>query len=46
MQSNGDAFANTFADAMLGYVVPLTAITLFVIAGRAWRTQRGLGIDN
>ena len=45
MQSNGEAFANTFAHAMIGYVVPLTAITLFVIAARAWRTQRGLPID-
>ena len=45
MQSNGEAFANTFADAMIGYVVPLTAITLFVIAARAWRIQRGLPID-
>ncbi len=42
MQSNGEPFANTFADAMLGYVVPLTAITLFVITARAWRIQRGL----
>src|SRR5699024_6528770 len=42
MQSNGESFASTFADAMLGYVVPLTAITVFVIAARAWRIQRGL----
>lgn len=46
MQSNGDSFASTFADAMLGYVVPLTAITLFVIAARAWRIQRGLPLNN
>jgi len=45
MQSNGEAFATTFAEAMIGYVVPLTAITLFVIAARAWRTQRGLPTD-
>ena len=45
MQSNGEAFATTFADAMIGYAVPLTAITLFVIAARAWRIQRGLPID-
>lgn len=45
MQSSGEAFANTFAHAMIGYVVPLTAITLFVIAARAWRTQRGSPID-
>lgn len=46
MQSKGDTFANAFADAMLGYVVPLTAITLLVIAARAWRIQRGLPIDS
>ena len=46
MQSNGVPFANTFADAMFGYVVPLTAITLFVIAARAWRIQRGLSVDH
>lgn len=46
MQSNGEPFANTFADAMFGYVVPLTAITLFVIAARAWRIQRGLSVDH
>ncbi|HKM36872.1 MAG TPA: calcium/sodium antiporter [Thiopseudomonas sp.] len=45
MQSNGESFASTFADAMLGYVVPLTAITIFVIAARAWRIQRGLPAD-
>jgi cation:H+ antiporter len=45
MQSNGDSFANTFADAIIGYVVPLTAITLFVIAARAWRFQRGLPLE-
>ena len=45
MQSNGDSFANTFADAIIGYVVPLTAITLFVIAARAWRIQRGLPLE-
>lgn len=46
MKSNGEPFASTFADAMLGYVVPLTAITLFVIAARAWRIQRGLSLGN
>ncbi|HZJ95311.1 MAG TPA: calcium/sodium antiporter [Thiopseudomonas sp.] len=46
MTSNGEPFASTFADAMLGYVVPLTAITLCVIAARAWRIQRGLSLDN
>jgi cation:H+ antiporter len=31
-------------DAMLGYVLPLTAVTLVVIAGRAWQKQRGQAI--
>ncbi len=46
MQSNGESFANTFAHAMIGYVVPLTAITLFIIAARAWRIQRCSPLDN
>lgn len=46
MKNNGEPFASTFADAMLGYVVPLTAVTLLVIAARAWRIQRGLSLDN
>jgi cation:H+ antiporter len=45
MHSNGESFASTFADAIIGYVVPLTAITLFVIAARAWRIQRGATVD-
>ncbi len=45
MQSNGEDFATTFANAMIGYVAPLTAITLFVIAARAWRIQRGTTFD-
>ena len=45
MHSNGNAFATTFAHAMIGYAVPLTAITLFIIAARAWRMQRGLPIQ-
>ncbi|MGN5595243.1 calcium/sodium antiporter [Stutzerimonas nitrititolerans] len=40
LASTGRPFANTFGDAMLGYVLPLTAVTLIVIAGRAWKTQR------
>lgn len=40
LTSTGRPFANTFGDAMLGYVLPLTAVTLLVIAGRAWKTQR------
>jgi cation:H+ antiporter len=38
--ATGRAFAQTFGDAMLWYVLPLTAVTLLVIAGRAWHTQR------
>jgi len=40
LSSTGRPFAETFGDAMLGYALPLTAITLLVIAGRAWKTQR------
>ena len=40
LASTGRPFAETFGDAMLGYALPLTAITLLVIAGRAWKTQR------
>lgn len=39
--SAGDRpFAETFADAMLGYALPLTAMTLLVIGARAWQRQR------
>ncbi|MEX6502409.1 calcium/sodium antiporter [Pseudomonas zhanjiangensis] len=38
--ATGRPFAQTFGDAMLGYVLPLTAVTLVVIAGRAWHKQR------
>jgi cation:H+ antiporter len=38
--ATGRSFAQTFGDAMLGYVLPLTAVTLVVIAGRAWHKQR------
>jgi len=40
LASTGRPFAETFGDAMIGYALPLTAITLLVIAGRAWKTQR------
>ncbi len=36
----GQPLARTFATAMLGYVVPLTTLTLLIIAARAWRRQR------
>lgn len=38
--ASGRPLAETFADAMLGYVLPLTGVTLLVIAGRAWHRQR------
>lgn len=38
--ASGRPFAQTFGEAMLGYVLPLTAVTLVVIAGRAWHKQR------
>ena len=40
LSNTGRPFAETFAEAMLGYVIPLTAITLLVIAARAWHKQR------
>ena len=40
LSSTGRPFGATFGDAMLGYALPLTAITLLVIAARAWKTQR------
>lgn len=38
--STGRPAAEVFGDAMIGYVLPLTAVTLVVIAGRAWKSQR------
>ncbi|WP_106475714.1 calcium/sodium antiporter [Phytohalomonas tamaricis] len=38
--STGRPAAETFGHAMLGYVLPLTAVTLIVIGARAWRKQR------
>ena len=40
LSSTGRPFAEVFGDAMLGYALPLTAITLVIIAGRAWHKQR------
>lgn len=40
MSSAERPFAEVFGNAILGYALPLTAITLLVIAGRAWRKQR------
>lgn len=42
--ATGRPFAQTFGDAMLGYVLPLTAVTLVIIAGRSWRSHRKAGI--
>ena len=41
MFSTGRPLAQTFGDAMIGYALPLTAITLVIIAERAWHKQRG-----
>nr|WP_322940617.1 calcium/sodium antiporter [Pseudomonas sp. s4] len=41
LSSTGRPFADVMGEAMLGYVLPLTAVTLVVIAARAWRKQRG-----
>jgi cation:H+ antiporter len=40
LSSTGKPFAEFFGDAMLGYALPLTAVTLVIIAGRAWHKQR------
>jgi len=41
LSSTGRPFADVMGEAILGYVLPLTAVTLVVIAGRAWHRQRG-----
>jgi cation:H+ antiporter len=40
MSAAGRPFAIVLGDAMLGYVLPLTAVTLVIIAGRAWHKQK------
>ena len=40
LASTGRPLAETFGDAMLGYALPLTVVTLLVIAARAWKIQR------
>lgn len=47
LESLAPAIAPAFRDAMLGLVVPLTAITLAVIAWREWvaRRRRANGVD-
>lgn len=42
MSSADRPFADTLGHAMLGYALPLTAVTLLVIAGRAWQKQKPL----
>ncbi|MFP6798427.1 MAG: sodium:calcium antiporter, partial [Pseudomonas sp.] len=44
LSSTGRPFAEVFGDAMLGYALPLTAVTLVIIAGRAWHKQRNEAI--
>jgi cation:H+ antiporter len=44
MASTGRPAAETFADAMIGYALPLTAITLAIITVRAWQKQRSEGV--
>src|SRR3990167_7635041 len=39
--ATGRPLAEVFGDAMLGYALPLTAVTLVIIAGRARHKQRG-----
>lgn len=40
LSSTGKPFAEVFGEAMLGYALPLTAVTLVIIAGRAWHKQK------
>ena len=40
LTANARPFADTFAAAMLGYALPLTAVTLLVVGARAWHRQR------
>lgn len=40
MANTDGPFADTLGDAMIGYVLPLTAVTLLVIASQAWKRQR------
>nr|WP_272890469.1 calcium/sodium antiporter [Stutzerimonas stutzeri] len=40
LASTGRPLAETFGDAMLGYALPLTVVTLLVITARAWKAQR------
>ena len=39
MASTGRPVAELFGDAMIGYALPLTAVTLLVITARAWKAQ-------
>lgn len=41
LANTGRPFAEVFGEATLFYALPLTAVTLLVIAARAWKAQRG-----
>ncbi|MEH6365738.1 MAG: sodium:calcium antiporter, partial [Pseudomonas marincola] len=38
--ATGRPAVETFGHAMIGYVIPLTALTLLVVAARSWHKQR------
>lgn len=38
--ATGRPIVETFGDAMIGYVIPLTVVTLIVITVRSWQKQR------
>jgi cation:H+ antiporter len=40
LSSTGRPFAEVFGDALIGYALPLTAVTLIVVAGRSWHRHR------
>lgn len=41
LEARGHRLLPAFSQAMLWFVLPLTALTLAVIAGRAWRRRKG-----
>lgn len=43
MNAGGQPFAQLFGAAMLGYALPLTAVTLLVITAQSWRKGRAQG---
>lgn len=40
LSSTGRPFADTLGDALLGYAMPLTVVTLLALTGHAWQRQR------